>query len=97
MPGPDNDIRAAFAGFWSDERDRARADLCAKENLDPAGVERLIRTIVFTGKRPMADAIVAAMNTKPGILQRRAAIERVVSGIEAVIATYDEGIGDLED
>jgi type I restriction enzyme R subunit len=97
MLGPDDDIRAAFARFWSDERDRACADLCAQENLDPPGVERLIRTIVFTGKRPMADAIVAAMNTKPGILQRRAAIERVVSGIEAVIATYDEGIGDLED
>ncbi len=97
MLGPEDDIRAAFAEFWSEERDRSYADLCAREDLEPAGVERLVRTIVFTGKRPMAAAVVEAMNTKPGILSRRSAIERVLAGIEDIIATFDDGIGDLDE
>lgn len=94
--GPEDDIRAAFAAFWSDERAQAYTSLCQRENLDPAGVEKLVRSIVFTGKRPLADAVVGAMRQKPGILARRGAIERVVVGIEAIISTFDEDVGDLD-
>jgi type I restriction enzyme R subunit len=97
MLGPEDDVRAEFARFWSEERARAYADLCAREKLDTAGVERLVRGIVFTGKRPLADAVVAAMMEAPSILTRRAAVERVISAIEQIIATFDEGMGDFEE
>ena len=95
MLGPDDDVRAAFANFWNIERAEAYAHLSARENLDPAGVEKLVRSIVFTGKRPLADAVVETMRQKPGILARRSAIERIVAGIEAIIATFDQDVGDL--
>lgn len=96
MLGPEDDVRAAFATFWNAERAEAYADLAARENLDPAGVEKLVRSIVFSGKRPLADAVVEAMRQKPGILARRSAIERVIAGIETIIATFDQDVGDLD-
>ncbi len=46
---------------------------------------------------PLADEVVAAMRVKPNILKRRAAIERVLQGIEELISTFDEGVGDMGD
>lgn len=47
--------------------------------------------------RDLADAVVATMLQKPGILARRGAIERVIAGIEAIIATFDQDVGDIDD
>jgi len=97
MLSPEDDVRDAFVKFWDAERAAAYDELCVREDLDPAGVEHLVRAIVFTGKRPLADAVVEAMRTKPGILARRGAVERVIAGIEQIVATFDEGIGEIDD
>ena len=94
--GPGDDVRAAFATFWSEERAKAFAKLIADEKLDPAGFERLMQEIVLTGKPPAHDAAVAIMTVKPGILARKAAIARVIGGIEALMATFDDGVGELD-
>ncbi len=94
--GPEDDFPAAFAAFWSNERAQAYTSLCEREDLDPAGVEKLVRSIVFTGKRTLADAVVGEMRQKPGLLTRRGVIERVVASIEAIISTFDEDVGDLD-
>ena len=96
MLGPDDDVQEAFAGFWSEERIHAYEHLCEREDLAQTAVEGLVRAIVFTGKRPLADDVVAAMNERPGILKRRAAVERVIVGLEQIIATFDEGMGELD-
>ncbi len=97
MLAPDDDVREAFVRFWNEERSNAYDELCARENLEPDRVSRLVRHMVFTGKRPLADTVVEAMREKPGILKRGDAVERVVSGVEKIVATFDEGIGDIED
>lgn len=94
--GPEDDVRAAFAAFWSEERAKAFGKLIENEKLDPAGFERLVQEMVLTGKPPAHDAVVAIMTVKPGILARKAAIARVIDGIETLMATFDEGIGELE-
>jgi type I restriction enzyme R subunit len=93
---PDADIRAAFATFWSEERAKAFSGLIAAEKLDPAGFDLLSREMVITGKRPAHDAVVAIMTVKPGILARKAAVGRVIDGIEGLLATFDEGVGELD-
>lgn len=94
--GPDDDIRAAFAAFWSEERAKAFGKLVETEKLDPAGFDRLMQEIVLTGKPPAHDAVVAIMTVRPGILGRKAAIARVIGGIETLMATFDDGVGELD-
>lgn len=96
MLGPEDDVRAAFAAFWAEERTKAFARLITDEKLDPAGFQRLTQEMVLTGKPPAHDAVVAIMTVKPGILARRAAIARVIGGIETLMATFDDGVGELD-
>lgn len=71
MLGPDDDVRVAFRSFWEEERTKANTGLIEREGLDPAAFEALHRDILFSGKRPLADQVVAAMRVKPGILKRK--------------------------
>lgn len=95
--GPDDNLRAAFVAFWAEERAKAYARLIETEKLDPAGFERLTREMLLTGKTPAHSAVVATMIKKPGILARKAAISRVIDGIETLMATFDDGIGELDE
>lgn len=64
-------------------------------NLDPMAFETLHRDILFSGKQPLTDEVVAAMRGKPNILKRKAAVERVLQGIDQLISTFNEGVGDM--
>ena len=97
MLGPDDDVRPAFRTFWEEERTKAYTALIERENLEPGAFEALHRDILFSGKQPLADEVVAAMRVKPNILKRKAAVERVLQGIEELISTFDEGVGDMGD
>jgi type I restriction enzyme, R subunit len=97
MLGPDDDLKDAFARFWSEEREKAFGELCAREKLDPEAVMGLVQAMVFSGKKPLGEQVVAAMDVKPGILSRRSSVERVTKAIEDLIETFDEGIGVLDD
>lgn len=95
--GPDDDVRVAFRTFWEEERTKAYLGLIEREGLDPAAFEALHRDILFSGKQPLADEVVAAMRLKPNILKRKAAVARVLHGIEQLISAFGEGVGDEAD
>lgn len=86
----------AFQGFWAEKRDKEFDEICAAENLDRAGFAHLLEVYQFSGKRPLTDEVVAIMNVSPGILQRKASAERIMSKLESFIETFDEGIGEME-
>lgn len=69
----------------------------ASSSTNTAGIELLVQKMVLTGKPPAHDEVVAIMTMKSGILARKAAIARVIGGIESLMATFDEGIGELEE
>ena len=71
MLGPDDDVRVAFRPFWEKERTKAYTGLIEREDLDPVAFEARQRDILFSGKCPLADPVVAAMRVKPGILKRK--------------------------
>ncbi|WP_322891439.1 MULTISPECIES: type I restriction endonuclease subunit R, EcoR124 family [unclassified Yoonia] len=93
---PDADIRAAFAAIGSEERPKAFVNLIAAKKLDPAWFNLHSGEMVITGMRPAHDATVAIMMIKLGILARKAAVGRVIFGIEGLLATFDEGGGELD-
>jgi type I restriction enzyme R subunit len=53
--------------------------------------------MIYTGKAPLSDEVVAAMTEVPSILKRRPAVERIIAGMQSLLSTFDEAIGDLGD
>jgi len=95
MLRPEEDVRAAFAAYWSNERDAAFARFCVDEKLEPAALTSLIGQMAYTGKDPLGDEVIAALTEKPSILKRRKTIDRIVAGMKGLLATFDEETGDL--
>jgi type I restriction enzyme R subunit len=53
--------------------------------------------MIYTGKAPLGDEVVASMTVKPSILKRRATVERVITGMQDLLSTFDEGIGEISE
>lgn len=91
----DADIVAAFRDFWTEEKKQAFEQLCADEHLRPDDIGRLIEQYHFTGHPPLRDDVVAAMQSRPKILERKTVIERIIDKVLSFVATFDDAIGDI--
>ena len=92
----DADLAAAFAAFWEAEREAAIAALVTREGLDEDKLQLMVQRMHFSGKQPLGDEVIDAMVKPPGIVGRKAAIARVMRGIETILELFDEGVGDLD-
>lgn len=97
MLGPEDDIRQAFADFWSDERSQAFKDFEDDHGLKHLEFQALVSQMMFSGKQPLADEVMNALNDKPSILMRRKKVEAVISGINALVEVFDENIGEMDE
>lgn len=97
MLGPNEDVSAVFAAYWTAERDAAFARFCAAEKLDAVAFGDLLGRMIYSGKAPLGDEVVAAMTEPPSILRRRATVERIIAGMGDLLATFDDAIGDLSE
>ncbi|WP_416876948.1 type I restriction endonuclease subunit R [Litorimonas sp.] len=86
-------IQTAFNDFWDQEKTAAFNDLCVEEGLEQAKVERVIYDYQFTGRKPLRESVVGAMQTKPKILERKTVIERVTDKILKLVRTFEDDIG----
>jgi len=93
--GKDADVVAAFRDFWTDEKRKSFEQLCKDENLRPEDIGRVIEHYHFSGHPPLQDEIVAAMQSKPKILERKTVIERIIDKVLSSVGTFDDGIGDI--
>lgn len=97
MLAPDDDVSAAFSAYWSNERDAPFTRFCKTEHLDPTAFGGLFGQVIYTGKAPLGDEVVASMTDKPGILKRRATVERIITGMQNLLSTFDEGTGEISE
>ncbi|QCO56296.1 type I restriction endonuclease subunit R [Pseudorhodobacter turbinis] len=97
MLGPDDDVSAAFSAYWIKERDLAFARFCTTEHLEQTAFGNLFGQMIYTGKAPLGDEIVACMTEKPSILKRKATVERIITGMQNLLSVFDEGIGDISE
>ncbi|MEP3296059.1 MAG: type I restriction endonuclease subunit R [Pseudoruegeria sp.] len=88
-------VAEAFNGFWDEEKSNAINDICINEKLDPDAFKAMIEQYHFTGKKPLQGEIVSALQEKPRILDRKNVIERVKVRLLKLVATFDEGLGEL--
>lgn len=83
------DVETGFENFWSAERERNLVELCEQEGLKRGDVEEIIAAYHFTQRAPLRDQVVAALEAKPKILERKTIIERVTHRILDLIGTFD--------
>ncbi|MCG8329983.1 MAG: type I restriction endonuclease subunit R [Chitinophagales bacterium] len=89
------DISIEFLEFWNKEKLSALNSLCEKEKLSKDKLFKIIDNYLFTGRKPLRDNIVGAMEVKPKLLQRKTIAERVIDKIINFVQTFDEGMGDV--
>ncbi|CAN5201934.1 type I restriction endonuclease subunit R [soil metagenome] len=87
-----DDIPDAFDKFWQVERNFAFNELCQDEKIIPAKLENVIGNYLFTERKPLRDDIVATLETKPKILERKTVVERVSSKFYQFVDTFISGM-----
>ena len=96
MLEPEDDIRQAFADFWSEERSNAFKTFEDEHGLKDQEFQALVSQMMFSGKQPLADDVMQALKEKPSILQRRKKVETVLEGVNELVEIFDENVGELE-
>jgi type I restriction enzyme, R subunit len=89
VASPD-DVEDGFNQFWNEERDRELAAFCSEEGLKRERIEQMIADYHFSQRAPLREAVVAALEVKPKILERRSIIERVTRRLMGIIETFDD-------
>jgi type I restriction enzyme R subunit len=87
------DIPDEFLSFWDKEKQLAFEQLSKEENLDISKLEKVIGDYIFTEKVPLRDDVVAMINEKPALKERRSTAERITDKIVSFIETFISGIG----
>jgi type I restriction enzyme R subunit len=89
------EVVSEFNIFWAQERDKSLVKLCESEGLNQEAVMKAISDYHFSGRAPLREQIVAALEVKPKILERKSIIERVTRQLMEIVHTFDEGIGGI--
>lgn len=86
------DIGEEFETYWSDEKRKAINELSSTEDLDPAGLQKIIDDYLFTDKSPMRDDVIGIMAKRPTLKKRATVSERIISKIKSFVETFIDGV-----
>jgi len=87
------EIPEAFEAFWNSEKNQALEQLCIEEQLNPEQLSKLMEDYLFSGRTPLSESVVAAMQVKPKLLERKSIVERIKERILDLVATFEDGLG----
>jgi type I restriction enzyme, R subunit len=87
------EIPEAFEAFWNSEKNQALEQLCIEEQLNPEQLSKLLEDYLFSGRTPLSESVVAAMQVKPKLLERKSIVERIKERILDLVATFEDGLG----
>ncbi|MEP2920935.1 MAG: type I restriction endonuclease subunit R [Sulfitobacter sp.] len=88
-------VEDAFTEYWDQERSKSVEVICEDEGLNHQSFKQIIEDYQFSGKPPLNDTIVKAMDTPPRILERKSVTERIIGKLLGLISKFDEGLGGL--
>jgi type I restriction enzyme, R subunit len=88
-------VAEAFNDFWTEEKAKAIREICETEGLRPDALKSMIENYHFTGKEPLSETVVDALNQKPKILERKSIVQRVTNKLLALVRVFDEDLGDV--
>jgi type I restriction enzyme R subunit len=87
-----DNIADEFETFWNKESKLALDKLSSEENLDAEKLQDVIGNYMFTEKKPLRDDIIAMMNKRPNLKERKTVAERVTEKILGFVETFINGI-----
>jgi type I restriction enzyme R subunit len=87
-----DNIEDEFESFWNKESTLALDKLSSEENLDAEKLQDVIGNYMFTDKRPLRDDIIAMMNKRPNLKERKTVAERVTAKVLGFVETFINGI-----
>lgn len=88
----DADVGKEFKTFWSEEKRKAVQELSEAEGLDSEGLQKVIGNYLFTEKSPLREDVIAIMQTRPKLKERKIITERVIEKIKVFIETFIDGV-----
>ncbi|WP_105436305.1 type I restriction endonuclease subunit R [Neorhizobium tomejilense] len=88
-------VTNAFEEFWGQEKSKAIREICSSEGLKTDALMTMIESYRFTGKEPLSETIVEALNEKPRILERKSVVQRVTDRLMTLIRVFDDDIGNI--
>lgn len=94
IKNPDN-ISEEFNAYWDEEKKKALEAISAEEGMNADRLTKIIDDYMFTGKAPLRDTIIEALDVKPKILERKTIIERITDKILSFVRTYEDDMGDV--
>ncbi len=86
------DIQEAFEDYWAVKKREYQANLCKEENLDPAGLEKLLGDYLFTEKPPLSDDIIQILQVRPKLKERKSIAVRIIDKIKEFVETFLDGV-----
>ena len=87
-----DDIDAAFNKFLDAEKIEAIQKLSQEEDLNPSKLNDIIEQYLFTQKTPLSNDVIAAMNARPKLKDRKTRTENVIAKIKDFVETYIYGV-----
>jgi type I restriction enzyme, R subunit len=94
LPAGQN-VSDAFNDFWTEEKAKAIHEICESEGLKAEALKGMIENYHFTGKEPLSETIVEALNEKPRILERKSIVTRVTEKLMTLIKVFDDDLGNV--
>ncbi len=91
----EKNVAETFSEFWSEEKSKALKEICASEGLKIDSLQDMIEDYHFTGKEPLSETIVSALNAKPKILERKSIVKRVTEKLMSFVRVFDDDMGDV--
>lgn len=86
-------IPQEFDKFWSEEQQKAFAQLVKDENLNPEKTEKTIEDYLFAERQPLRDEVLELIEgDKPTLLQRKKIGDRILAKIMGFVDTFVNGI-----
>lgn len=86
-------VGPAFAEFWQEEKEKSIREICETEGLKTEALHAMIEEYNFTGKEPLGETVVSALNEKPKILERKSIVKRVTDKLMTLVRVFDDDIG----
>lgn len=87
-----DNIADEFESFWDKESTLALDKLSCEENLDAEKLQDVIGNYMFTNKKPLRDDIIAIMNKRPKLNERKTVAERVTEKVLGFVETFINGM-----
>lgn len=87
-----DNIADEFETFWNNESILALDKLSSEENLNAEKLQDVIGNYMFTEKKPLRDDIIAMMNERPNLKERKTVAERVTEKVLGFVETFINGM-----